>query len=442
LDAVDPSILRRGTHGRRMATDDVDRFRGQITDWILSKWSADMTLRQWWWELYDAGLAFPTWPVGLGGRELSGDLAGVVRNELATAGAIGPPGGNGTTMAAPTLLRHGTETQIKKFLPALAKGTEAWCQLFSEPGAGSDLASLQTTAVQDGDEWIVNGQKVWTTAAHLSTRGFLLARTTLDAPKHEGITYFVIDVDQPGVEVRPLRQINGVAEFNEVFFTDARIPPGRVIGEVNRGWAVAMTTLGFERMGAGRGGARGLVHIDPGEKTRNLDRPVGELVAAERAKSGRSRVYALSSRRMIELARRMGRAGDPIIRQRLAEYYSMTEVHRFNTLRAQAASRLGRAPGSEASLAKLTISNIARTSRALSLDLLGPAATLVGTEAPEEGAVADMALSSFAAGLGGGTDEIQRNLVGERALGLPREPQLDRDIPFRELRVGTQVKAG
>lgn len=418
--------------------DEPQASADEIRKWIRSTWRLEMTVRQWWAALHEAGLAFPTWPVGLGGREASGAFARTVTTELAAAGVIGPPGGNGTTMAAPTLLRHGPEDLIKKFLPALVRGTEAWCQLFSEPGAGSDLASLQTTAVLDGDEWVVNGQKVWTTNAHVSNRGYLLARTDPDVPKHKGITYFVIDLDQPGVEVRPLRQINGDAEFNEVFFTDARIPAGRVVGTVHDGWGVAMTTLGFERQGAGRGGARGLVRVDPGDKGGNLDRPVGQLVSDREGVSGRPRVYAMSSRRMIELARSTGRKSDSTVRQRLVSYYCMTEVHRFNGLRAQAGAALGRPPGPEASIAKLAISNIARASRGLSLDLLGPAGTLVGPDGPEAGAIADMALSSFAAGLGGGTDEIQRNVIGERALGLPREPQTDRDVPFRNLKVGTQ----
>jgi len=397
-----------------------------------------MTLRQWWGALFDAGLTFPTWPTGMGGREASGAFARTVTAELAAAGTIGPPGGNGTTMAAPTLMRHATPALIGWFVPPLARGLEAWCQLFSEPGAGSDLASLQTRAVKDGDEWVVNGQKVWTTAAHVSRRGYLLARTNVDAPKHLGITYFIIDLDQPGVEVRPLRQINGEAEFNEVFLTNARIPADRVVGRVDEGWAVTMTTLGFERSGAGRGGARGLVHVEPGEKSGNLDRTVGELVAEAAGASSRPRLYALSSRRMIGLARENRRDKDPALRQRLAAYYCMTEVHRFNGLRAQAAAAQGRSPGAESSIAKLAISNIARASRSLSLDLLGPRGMMSGADAPEEGAIADMALRSFAAGLGGGTDEIQRNVLGERALGLPREPQTDRDVPFRELRVGTQ----
>jgi alkylation response protein AidB-like acyl-CoA dehydrogenase len=419
-------------------SDDSDRWQREIRGWIRSTWRPDLTLRQWWWALFDGGLSFPTWPPGLGGREATASFARVVTAELATAGVIAPPGGNGTTMAAPTLLRHGPPALVRQFIPPLVCGVEAWCQLFSEPGAGSDLASLQTTAVLDGDEWVVNGQKVWTTAAHLSNRGYLLARTDMDAPKHRGITYFIIDLDQPGVEVRPLRQMNGGAEFNEVFFTDARIPAGRVVGRVNDGWSVAMTTLGFERMGAGRGGTRGLVHVDPGEKTGDLDRLVGQLVREGKAAGGRRRVYAVSSRRMFDLARQTGRSDEPVFRQRLASYYCMTEVHRFNALRAQAAAAQGRSPGPEASIAKLAISNIARASRALSLDLLGPAGTLVGRDAPQEGLIADMALSSFAAGLGGGTDEIQRNVLGERALGLAPEPHVDRNVPFRDLNVGTQ----
>src|SRR5262249_19764646 len=225
----------------------------------------------------------------------------------------------GIGMVGPTLITHGTEGQKQRYLPALLGGEEVWCQLFSEPGAGSDLAGLRTRAVRDGDEWVVNGQKVWSSGAHHSELGILLARTDLDAPKHQGITYFVLDMASPGIEVRPLRQINGVAHFNEVFLTDVHVPHDNVVGEMNGGWAVAQTTLGAERALIGGGGA-------------------------------------VSFRDLARLARDQGRAGDPLLRQRLADAVLRLDVLKYLGRRAQTARRDGRSAAAEASVLKLAMS--------------------------------------------------------------------------------------
>jgi alkylation response protein AidB-like acyl-CoA dehydrogenase len=323
----------------------------------------------------------------------------------------------------------------------LAAGEEGWCQLFSEPGAGSDLASVQTRAVRDGDVWVVNGQKVWTSGAVMATRGMLVARTNPDAPKHRGITYFIIDMDQPGIEVRPLKQMNGGATFNEVFFSDAIVPHDCVLAEVDTGWQVAVATLAYERQGLGsRGAAGGIMAGTPGEKAGHLDRPIRELIEqarADRAAMERGQA-ARSPKAVIELAKEMGRDQDPVIRQGLADLYAFAEVQRYTALRARAAAQQGRQPGPEVSIAKLAASEQGRRARELSMAILGAHGMLTGADAPKDAVFQQLALSVHASSIAGGTDEIQRNIIGERVLGLPKEPQVDRDVPFKDLQVGTR----
>jgi alkylation response protein AidB-like acyl-CoA dehydrogenase len=402
----------------------------ELTAWLEENWTPELTVRVWWGRLAADGWAMPRWPEGLGGRGLGAGDARAVARRLAAAGAVGPPTGVGQTMGGPTVLAHGTDEQITALVPALADGTEAWCQLFSEPGAGSDLAGLSTSAVRDGDEWVVNGQKVWNSGAHLAARGLLLARTDPAVPKHDGISYFVIDMDQPGVEVRPLRQMNGESEFCEVFLTDARVRADRMIGAPGEGWRVAQTTLAYERAGVGASGAP-TVTVVPGALAGHLDRTCAEVLdAAARSSQRVVSGFVVGNGALQELARRAGRAEEPVVRQGLARFKSMTEVNRFNGLRGRAtASRTGR-PGPEGSIAKLAMSTIARRSRELTFSLLGAEGMLAGDDAPGDGAYVDVALASFGASLGGGTDEIQRNVIAERTLGLPREPSVDKGRPF------------
>jgi alkylation response protein AidB-like acyl-CoA dehydrogenase len=413
-------------HGT-VAPDDVEA-------WLEQSWDVDLTLRQWWERLAAAGLAFPTWPTGFGGQGASAAQARAIASALSRAGVVGPPSGVGQSMGGPTVLAHGSPEQIDTLVPALTAGAEAWCQLFSEPSAGSDLAGLRTTAVRDGDRWIVSGQKVWNSDAHVSDRGLLLARTDRSVPKHEGISYFVIDMDQPGVEARPLRQMNGETEFCEVFLTDAVVPAERLIGAPGEGWRVAQTTLGFERAGVSAGRPRGTVSARPGRRGGMLERRVGDLLdAAAQARRPASTGFVIDNRTLGSLATEHGRDQDPIARQELATFRSMTEVNRCNGLRSRAAAAAGQRPGPEASIGKLAMSLIAKRSRDVALDLMGAHGMLSGGDAPGQGAHHRVALASFGAGLGGGTDEIQRNVIGERSLGLPREPQVDRDVPFDQL---------
>ncbi|QGG95747.1 acyl-CoA dehydrogenase family protein [Actinomarinicola tropica] len=408
--------------------------------WIQDNWDPQMTLGAWWQALADAGWAFPHWPKGYGGRDLSRDDTRVVNEELGQAGAVAPPGGLGQMMGGPITIDFGTDEQKDAWLPALASGREGWCQLFSEPGAGSDLASAQTRAVRDGDVWIVNGQKVWTSGATTASRGMLVARTNLDAPKHRGLTYFIIDMDQPGIEIRPLKQMNGGASFNEVFFSDAVVGHDRILGGVDTGWQVAVATLAYERQGLGsRGAAGGIVAGTPGPIAGHLDRTCAELIEAARSErqAAERGAAARTPKAVIRLARDMGLSEDPVVRQRLADLHIFAEVQRYTSLRARAALQAGRQPGPEVSIAKLAASEQARRARDVSMAILGAHGTLLGEDAPAEGMFQQLALSVHASSIAGGTDEIQRNIIGERVLGLPKEPQVDRDVPFKELRTGT-----
>jgi alkylation response protein AidB-like acyl-CoA dehydrogenase len=274
-----------------------------------------------------------------------------------------------------------------------------WAQLFSEPEAGSDLANLGTRAVLDGDEWVVNGQKVWTSGAQHSEYAILLARTDPDAPKHSGITYFIVDMRTPGIEIRPLRQITGAAHFNEVFLTDVRIPVENVVGEVDGGWKIAHTTLSNERALIGGSGGSAFT--------------VGEL---------------------IEMARRYERTGDAVVRQGIAQAHIRAEVLKYMGYSLRTSVSRGEMPGVVASVMKLFFARHWTQTTGLAVHIEGAAGMLWGTSASDDGLWQQAFCQQYAIRIGGGTDEIQGNVIGERALGLPREPSLDRDLPWRETR--------
>jgi alkylation response protein AidB-like acyl-CoA dehydrogenase len=306
-------------------------------------------------------------------------------------------------MVIPTMIEFGTDEQRERYVHKALRGEEIWSQLFSEPGAGSDVASLQTRAERDGDEWILNGQKVWTTGAQLSDYGAIIARTNPDNPKHRGITMFIVDFHAPGVEVRPIKQINGGSGFNEVFFTDVRVPDSWRIGEVDDGWRCAIAMLMNERVaiGAGGGGGRGL--------------SVGALT---------------------RLAAERGKGDDPVVRQGIADVYIGQQIMKFIGLRIRAAVKAGNAPGPEGSIAKLMGAVLSRKTSDLAASIAGGYGQAWAD--PKDARWAELVLSTPASRIAGGTDEVQRNIIGERVLGLPKEPQVDRDIPFKELKVGTQ----
>ena len=412
---------------------DRDQVRVQATRWLEENWDPDLTVLDWWARLAESGWGFPTWPREWFGRGLPAEVAAAVRAAFTAAGALGPPASLGQLLGGPTLLTHATDEQKARFLPGLALGEEYWCQFFSEPGSGSDLASLQTRAVRQGDEWVVTGQKVWTSGAQYADRGMLAARTDPDVPKHRGITYFVIDVDQPGVEVRPLHQMNGGHGFNEVFFDGARVGADRVVGETGGGWAVAVTTLMFERF------MTALPSASPGRRSGHLDVRAGDFVSGKAKVEREGAPYARASKLIIDVAGTLARIGDPIIRQRLAALLTLERVNAYSGMRQADAVRTGRRPGAEGSVRKVARSNLARTARDVGVETLGAHGMLVGEDTPGGGAVQNIALSSPGASIAGGTDEIQRNIVGERVLGLPKEPSVDRDVPFRDLGVGTRT---
>jgi alkylation response protein AidB-like acyl-CoA dehydrogenase len=416
-----------------MAAED-DAIRDEAAAWLRAHWNPDLTVRDWWALLAESGWGFPTWPREWFGRGLRAEQAAAVREAFFEARAIGPPGSLGQRLGGPTLLTHARRELLEQFLPELAYGREYWCQFFSEPGAGSDLAGLQTRAVRDGDEWVVNGQKVWTSGAQYADRGMLLARTDPDVPKHQGLTYFIIDIDQPGIEVRPLHQMNDAHGFNEVFFTDARVRNDRIVGRLNGGWSVALTTLMYERFGGA------VPSAPPGKKLAMLDTRAGD-VASGRGRGEREGLGMVApASTIISVARTLERDTDPVIRQRLAQLYALEEVQRLGGLRSTAARRTGEGPGPGGSVGKIARSNLSRLTRDVGMEVLGANGMLVGPETPGGGRLQHAALSSPGASIAGGTDEIQHNIIGERVLGLPKEPRVDADVPFRELKTGTQAR--
>jgi alkylation response protein AidB-like acyl-CoA dehydrogenase len=352
--------------------------------------------RDWQRVKWDQGWAGVSWPKEYGGRggtpieedlfrlEESNRLSAWISNTL------------GIRMAGPAILAHGTEEQKRRFIPAMLEGEEAWCQLFSEPEAGSDLASLRTVAVPDGDEFVITGQKVWSSRAHFCDWGLLLARTDAEVPKHRGITAFLIDMKSPGVTVRPLVQLNGGAHFNETFLDEVRVPAANVLGGVNKGWAVAHTTLSAERsvIGVVRG-----------------DVSFGDILG---------------------LARATGNTDDPLIRQRLAAAYIRFRLLDFASYRVQTAAEQGREPGPESSVIKLALSQHLSLNGDLVMAMAGAGGMLGEADAVDGGRWHREFLTQWAPKIGGGTDQMQRNTIGERVLGLPSEPRVDKDVPFRE----------
>jgi len=355
---------------------------------------------------WDAGLGWIFGPPELGGRGLPAAYDRLY-SALESHYEIPPQGffGIGLGMVAPTILAHGTEDVKKKYLPAMYRGDIVGCQLFSEPGAGSDLASLQTRAVRDGDEWLITGQKVWTSGAQYSDIGEVICRTDPDQPKHRGLTGFVVDMHAPGVEVRPLRQMTGGASFNEVFFTDVRVPDDHRLGDVNQGWTVALTTLMNERAAIGAGGAGG---------------------------SG-----MVSTTRLVELMHHYGSSSDAVLRQELMELHIKLTVARLTNQRALDKIKAGQAPGPELTTAKLALTQNMTAAAEFVAHVLGPRLTA------DTGEWGTYSWNQFVLGtpgmrIAGGSDEVLRNIISERVLGLPKDPGIDSKTPFRDLKVGTQ----
>ena len=419
----------------------------ELDAWLDENWDPDLTVAEWWERLGLAGWAHPMLPPEAYGKGVSRPDAVSVSIRLAERGALGPPAGLGMSLAAPTIAAHGTPEQIEELVRPIVTGQRAWCQLFSEPGAGSDLAGLATRAVRDGDEWIVNGQKVWTSGGHIADMGMLVARTNPDSPKHQGITWFAIDMHQDdAVDVRPLKEMTGRALFNEVFLSDARVPDSWVIGGTNNGWAVANSTLTFERQGLSAGGSAPTALALPGTVVDDLPKRAGDFLRPRSPGSGGAAAMAAGSHQLfVELARANGSIDDPSIRQQLVKLYSLNEIARYTNLRTKALRAQGQELPGAGNLGKLAMSEVVRTARDLGLAILGPLGTLHAYSAdartvlddatgnPRTAYVTEMALFAQAPPIYGGTDQIQRNIVGERVLGLPKEPSDDRTTPWSAL---------
>jgi alkylation response protein AidB-like acyl-CoA dehydrogenase len=356
--------------------------------------------RRWQAVLAADGWAGITWPKEFGGRGGSAIQSAIFGEEQAKFDVATGSFAVAIGMAGPTLMAHGSTEQQERFLGPMLRGEHVWCQLFSEPDAGSDLAALGTRAELDGDTWVVSGQKVWTSLGQYADFAILLARTDPDVPKHQGITYFVLDMTTPGIEVRPLRQITGVAHFNEVFLSDVRIPAANVVGEVGGGWNVARTTLNSERAFIGGG---------------NNSWSVEELV---------------------EMATQRGLADDPVVRQDLMRAHARASALKFLGYRLRTAMSQGRMPGREALIMKLAYARHWAATSDVAMAVLGADATASDVTAPDTSANVDWQhtfLSQYAIRLGGGTDEVQQNIIGELGLGLPREPSVDRNLAWKDL---------
>ena len=361
--------------------------------------------RDWYPTFADSGLVAPTWLPEHGGLGVGNDIARAIETVLSPLRLtrLNPLGLNN---AAAALFSHGTEEQRLRFLPPIVRNEEKWCQLFSEPGAGSDLASLATRAVRDGDHWVISGQKVWTTWADEADFAILLARTDPDQPKHKGITYFLLDMHQPGVVVRPLRQITGEAEFNEVFLDGARVPDEHRVGEINDGWRVSASTLSSERQMVSGSGSGGM-----------------------------GRLGGSSAERLISLARETGRWDDPVVRSKIMRLWAQEQIRGWTNVRVRKALSAGQSPGAASSIGKVHQATLNQQIQNLMVDLLGTAAVAWPATGDPDALPREVQgmLRSLANATEGGTTDINKNILGERVLGLPKEPDPWKGKPWKEI---------
>jgi alkylation response protein AidB-like acyl-CoA dehydrogenase len=383
-----------------MTTDDL---RAEVRDWLAREWTPEIDRSRWAERVFEAGWAVPSWESEWYGRGLSDAQSRIVAAEFAAVGAPGT-GHDRANLYACTLHDLGSDEQKRRLIPPSVRGESKWCLLYSEPGAGSDLAGLRTRADRDGDDWVVNGQKVWTSFAKIADHGLLVARTDWDVPKHNGISFFMLPMRQPGVDVRPIHQITGESEFNEVFISNARCPAENLVGVPGGGWSVLQVALGYER------------------------RLMGDLARTARS----ARKPQADSDSLVEMARAAGRLGDADVRQQIARIDALVAVNRWNTRRAKATSDQAEAATLMA-LGKIAMSRILHETARVQTDIVGAESMLAGPDHPVGDAVTFRAFNAYFTSIGGGTDQIQRNIVGERVLGLPKEPDPYRNTPFREL---------
>jgi alkylation response protein AidB-like acyl-CoA dehydrogenase len=389
---------------------DASDLRAEVAAWLKQNWAGLPAEANWeratparvaWLDkVLEAGYAVPTWPADWFGRGYPNELAAVIEAEFTAAGA---PGGcqDKYNIGANTALKFGTDQLKADFIRDVLTARATTCLFYSEPGAGSDLAGVRTTAVLNGDHWVVNGQKVWTSGAATADYALMIARTDWDMPKHRGLSYFVVPMKQPGIEVRPLVQITGESHFNEVFITDAVVPADYLVGSEGDGWRVLNTALAYERSIMGDG-ARASRH--------------GSLADD-----------------LIGLAREHGRLGDPVIRRELASVLALRELNALNNARAKADAQQG-SSSSVMSLGKLAMANILHAEARLRTEIIGAESLLAGPGNAEADDVNFLTLNAFFTSIGGGTNQIQRNIIAERVLGMPKEPAIDKHIPFRDVR--------
>lgn len=398
-----------------MADDDAapvtdDALREEVRAFLENQWTGQIQgeaeRKVWFAKVVDARWAVPRWPTVWMGRGLSDAQARIVESEFAAVGAPGA-GQDRTNLWANTLLATGTQALKEKLLLPLLRGEVGMCLLYSEPGAGSDLAGIRTRARADrqGDHFLVNGQKVWTSFAAMADYGMLIARTDWDVPKHRGISFFFLPMKQPGVEVRPLRQITDESQFNEVFITDAICPAANLLGELGQGWGVLQTALAYERS------------------------VMGEAARGPRSGAAESK----HEEPLIALAREAGALDDPLVRQEIAKVIGLRKLNALNTARAKAELKQGTS-SALMSLGKLAMSRILHEEARVRTMILGAGSLLEGPDFPRAEDANFLTLNAYFTSIGGGTDQIQRNIIGERVLGLPKEPEVDRNIPFRDVR--------
>ncbi len=379
--------------------DPNDALRGEVRTWLAANWAPGTDRASFAAAMLAAGWTAPSWEPDCYGRGLTDRQSRLVAAEFAAVGAPGT-GHDRADLFACTIHDRGSDEQKHRLLPPALRGETKSCLLYSEPGAGSDLAGLRTRAERDGDDWIVNGQKVWTSFATTADYGMLVARTNPDVPKHNGITFFMLPMRQPGVEVRPIHQITGESEFNEVFLTNARVPDANRIGEPGEGWSVLQVALGYER------------------------RLMGDVARTARSKE--------KSSGLVELARDAGCLPDSHIRQEIARIQALTTVNRWNNQRAKTSTdRVESA--TLLALGKIAMSRILHETARVQTEIVGVESMLSGPENPVGDAVTFRTLNAYFTSIGGGTDQIQRNIIGERVLGLPKEPDPYRDAAFRDL---------
>ncbi|WP_445168085.1 acyl-CoA dehydrogenase family protein [Mycolicibacterium sp. Dal123E01] len=385
-----------------------DEVRDEVRQWLAAHWDVAADRGQWAQLVFEAGWAVPSWEPQWWGRGLSDPQSRIVAAEFAAVGAPGT-GHDRANLFACTLHDLGTDEQKHRLIPPSIRGETKWCLLYSEPGAGSDLAGLRTRAERDGDDWVIDGQKVWTSFATTADYGLLVARSDWDAPKHKGISFFMFPMRQPGVEVRPIHQITGESEFNEVFISGARVPDANLVGEPGGGWSVLQVALSYER------------------------RLMGDLARTSRS----ARKPQADADSLVGMARRAGNLGDSFIRQEIARVEAYAAVNRWNTQRAKAtADRVEAA--TLLALGKIAMSRILHETAKVQTEIAGPESMLIGPDNPVGDAVTFRTLNAYFTSIGGGTDQIQRNIVGERVLGLPREPEPYRNTAFRDLPISAR----